>query len=130
MAIKVNGTTVIDNSLNLTNIAGMTGVEYTGLHPTVTDLGTGTTEVLNFNNPVHEKVLAAATSFTESNKVKGRSTVLLLDTSATPYAPSFSSNIIFPNSLTPTWGDHRYWVVSFTCLNSDTVLAGAIGYDL
>lgn len=130
MAIKVSGTTVIDNSRNLTNITGMTGVVYSGLHPIVTDLGAGTTETLNFVNPTHEKVLSAATTFTESNKVKGRSTILLLDTSAAAHTPTFSSNVKFPNALIPTWSDHRYWVISFTCLNSSEVLAGAIGYDL
>lgn len=129
MAIKVNSTTVIDNSRNLTNITGMTGVVYSGLHPIVTNLGGGTTEVLNFINPTYEKVLSGTTSFTESNKVTGRSTILLLDTSASAHTPTFSSNVKFPNALTPNWSDHRYWVVSFTCLNSTEVLAGAIGYN-
>lgn len=130
MAIKVLGTTVIDNSRNLTNIDNLNSIVYSTTHPVVTDLATGTSEVLDFNNPMHDKVLTAATSFTESNKAKGRSTILLLDTSATPYAPSFSSNIIFPASSTPTWSDHRYWSISFTCLDSTNVLAGAVGYDI
>ena len=130
MAIKVLSTTVIDDSRNLTNIAGMTGVDYTATHPVVTDLSTGTAEVLDFNNPAHDKVLTAATSFTESNKAKGRSTVLILDTSVSDYDPSFSSNILWPAATEPTWDDFRYWMITFTCLNSTNVLAGAVGYDI
>jgi hypothetical protein len=125
MAIQVSGTTVIDNSRILQNIAGINGV-YDNLQPDVSAIGT----VIDFNTPMMTKTLSSNTTFSESNKATGHSAILLLDTTTSNYDPTFSSNVKFPTDGTvPTWDDHRYWVISFVCFDGTTVRAAAVGYD-
>ena len=56
--------------------------------------------------------------------------MIVLDTSATPYTPTWSSDIKWASATEPTWADYRYWTISFTCLNSVTILASATGYTV
>lgn len=125
MAIQVSGTTVIDNSRILQNIAGMNG-EYDNLQPTVSAIGT----VIDFNTPMMTKTLSGNTTFSESNKATGHSAILLLDTTTSNYDPTFSSNVKFPaDGSVPAWDDHRYWIITFVCFTGTTVRAAAVGYD-
>ena len=122
MAIKVGGITVINDFRALTNVTDFTGV-YTDFHPYMSTLGT----VLDFNYPMYKKVLSAATTFSIINPAIGKSSIVMLDTSASLFVPTLPANIAFP--VTPTWADHRYWLISFMCYSNTVVRATAIGYD-
>jgi hypothetical protein len=118
MAIKVAGTTVIDDSRVLQNITGTTGV-YSDWHPGVDTI----TTVIDFDKPMMKLAMTGNVTFTESNKAVGKSCVLVLDTSTTPYAPTFSANIKF--SSTPTWSSSRFWIITFVAWDATTVRATA-----
>jgi hypothetical protein len=124
MALKISGITVVNDSRELTNIIGASG-NYDGFHPTVTTI----TTTLDFDKPVMIRTLTSASSFTTSNVSAGQTSILILDTSATGYDPSFTSAIKWPDDNEPTWADHRYWVISFICVSGTSVRANAAGYN-
>lgn len=127
MAIKVGGVSVINNSFGLENIEGADGT-YNNWHPAETVLTSASTLNINLLLPHQKLVMASNVAFTAINKSFGRNSVLILDTSATPYTPSFDSLVEFPGGE-PTWTDHRYWTISFMCWNSSNVRATALGFD-
>ena len=128
MAIKVTGTTVIDNSRVLQNITGANGV-YNNFHPASTAI----TSVIDFSTPFMTLTMSGNVTFTESNKLLGRSALLLLDTSSSAYTPTFSAEIRWQNGVTPTWGNYRYWQIALQCVNVFTegtkVRGIALGYE-
>jgi hypothetical protein len=124
MAIKISSTEVIDNSRVLQNIAGANGV-CNNFHATAVAI----TTVLNFALPVMSLTMSGPVTFTESNKLLGRSALLLLDTSVTAYTPTFSANIKWQNATTPTWGDYRYWQIALVCVDGTNVRGIALGYE-
>jgi len=127
MAIKVGGVSVINNSFGLENLEGADGT-YNNWHPDETVLTSASTLNINLLLPHQKLVMASNVAFTATNKSFGRNCVLILDTSATPYTPSFDSLVEFPGGE-PTWTDHRYWNISFMCWNSSNVRATALGFD-
>lgn len=127
MAIKVGGVSVINNSFGLENLEGADGT-YNNWHPAETVLTSASTLNINLLLPHQKLVMASNVAFTATNKSFGRNCVLILDTSATPYTPSFDSLVEFPGGE-PTWTDHRYWTISFMCWNSSNVRATALGFD-
>jgi len=124
MAIQVSGTTVIDNSRILQNIVGMNGA-YNNLQP----ITSNTTSVIDFNTPLLISTMTANRTFSESNKSAGHTALLVLDRSGSSYTPSWSINIKWPAAEEPIWADHRYWTVTFICVDSSTVRATAVGYN-
>jgi hypothetical protein len=124
MAIKVATTTVINDSRELQNITGASGV-YDDFHPSSSSI----TTVLDFNKPVMTRTMGSNITFTEASKAVGRNSILLLDRSAIGYTPTFSANVKFAEGTTPTWSDHRYWQIGFICWDATTVRAAAVGYD-
>ena len=123
MAIKVSGTEVISNTRNFKNISSATG-NYDDLRTQLVTVGTE----INFNNPIMNKVMTANTTFTESNKAAGKTSLLILDTNTTGHTPTFSANIKWANDTTPTWSDSRYWHIALVAWDSTTVRAAASGY--
>ena len=128
MAIKVGGTTIIDNSRNISNLEGFSG-SFGDFRPEHSDLGNITgTATLDFSGArVSKATMTGNTTFSESNKIIGRDKVLYIDTSASGYTPTFSSNVEFPNG-TPTWSGYRHWVISFICWGNTVVRATALGF--
>lgn len=124
MAFKILGTTVLDDSRVLKNIT-IASATFNDFHPTVS---TATT-VIDFNNPVHKVDMTGSVTFTESNKAEGRTTLLILDTTASNHLPNFSGNVVWVNDFEPGWNAHRFWHVTLICWNSTSVVASAIGYD-
>lgn len=124
MAIKVGGTTVINNTRQIENITGATGV-YTGLHQNLTSIST----VIDFTIPMMIAIMSSNTTFTESNKNGGHTAFLFLDTGTAPYIPTFSANIIWPDSTEPTWTSARYWQIGLVCWSSTEVRATAVAYQ-
>lgn len=89
MAIQVGGTTVIDNSRNLTNIVGATlsgTLTTTKIGETVVALGnSGTAQTINLSNgTVFTCTLTGNCTFTISNAASVASFVLILTNDATP----------------------------------------------
>ena len=124
MAIRVAGTTVIDDARILQNITGANGI-YDNFQPDVASLA-GT--VIDMTNPVYTRALIAGTTFTSSNRATGRSTVILLDISTSLHLPTFDVPVYFAGGVLPNWTAHRYWVVTLMCYSSSFVMANAAGY--
>lgn len=103
---------------------------YTNLHPELTTTSAATTQTINMNEPMHHTTMTAATAFSGINIAAGKTSMMVLDTSATPHTPTWSSDIKWPDATEPTWADYRYWIVSMTCLNGVTILASASGYTV
>lgn len=118
MAVKIAGTTVIDDSRILQNITNTTGV-YTDWHPAADTI----TTVIDFDKPMMKLAMTGNVTFTESNKAAGKSCVLILDTSTTPHTPTFSANVKFTS--TPTWSGSRFWIITFVAWDATTVRATA-----
>jgi hypothetical protein len=124
MAIKISSTEVIDNSRVLQNITGANGV-CNNFHAAAVAI----TTVLNFALPVMSLTMSGPVTFTESNKLLGRSALLLLDTSPSAFTPTFSANIKWQNGVTPTWGDYLYWQIALQCIDGTNVRGIALGYE-
>lgn len=124
MALKVSGITVVNDSRELTSIIGASG-NYDDFHPTVSTI----TSTIDFDKPVMVRTLTANLSFSTSNIATGQTSILILDTAAAGYDPSFTSAIKWPDDNEPTWSDHRYWVISFICVSGTSVRANAAGYN-
>jgi hypothetical protein len=124
MAIKISSTEVIDNSRVLQNITGANGV-CNNFHAAAVAI----TTVLNFALPVMSLTMSGPVTFTESNKLLGRSALLLLDTSPSAFTPTFSSNIKWQNGTTPTWGDYQYWQIALQCIDGTNVRGIALGFS-
>lgn len=123
MAIKISSTEVISNIRHLKNITSASG-KYDDLRTPLSTINT----VIDFNTPIMNKVMTANTTFTESNKGLGKTSVLILDTSSSGHTPTFSANIKWAEDTTPAWADYRYWHIGMVGWNSTTVRAVAKGY--
>lgn len=123
MAIKISSTNVIDNSRKLVNITGATGV-YSDFHPQVSSI----TTALDFNLPVMTLTMSANTTFTESNRAAGKTSLFLLDTSSSSHTPTFSGDIKWKGGVTPTWSGYRYWQIILQCVDGTVVRGVANGY--
>jgi hypothetical protein len=113
------------------SVSGNVSGSYTNLHPEVTSTSAAaTSQTFDMNNPMTHMTMTAATSFTATNLAAGKTSMMVLDTTASAYTPSWNADIKWPDATEPTWSDYRYWIVSFTCLNGVTTLASASGYTV
>lgn len=103
---------------------------YTNLHPVVATASASTSQVIDMTKPMHHITMTAGTAFSGVSLAAGRTSMMVLDTSATPHTPTWSADIKWPDATEPTWADYRYWIVSMTCLNGTTILASASGYTV
>lgn len=103
---------------------------YTNLHPEVTTTSAATSQTIDMLEPMHHVTMTANTAFSGVSLAAGRTSMVVLDTSATPFLPTFSSDIKWPDATEPTWANQRYWTISMTCLNGTTILATASGYTV
>jgi len=122
MAIKIGGTTVIDDYRVLSGITDMDGT-YTNYHPVVTAVPN--TLGLDLSFSMLSRTMLAAETFTFSGAANGRTSVLLLDTSASGFAPTFPTQFSF--QTTPTWTDSRYWTITIVCFGSTSIYCTAVG---
>lgn len=123
MAIKIGGTTVINDSRQLAAVTDMDGT-YTDFHPNV-EIVTGT--ALDLSHTMLTRTLAAATTFTYLNSGTGKTTILLLDISASNHVPTFPGDFSF--QATPTWSGNRYWIISIVCFSATDIQCTAVGYN-
>jgi len=113
------------------SVSGNVSGNYTNLHPEVTTTSAAaSSQTFDMNDPMTHMTMTAATTFTATNLAAGKTSMMVLDTTASAYTPSWVSDIKWPDATEPTWADYRYWIVSFTCLNGTTTLASASGYTV
>ena len=123
MAIKVSGTTVIDNNLAVIDVTDVKG-EYTSLHPVAMTIGT----VIDMSSPLMVSVLTANRTFSVSNLSTGHIAILLLDVGADGNTPTFPSSIKWPGDTTPSFSGTREWLIGLTCWDDSTIRATATGW--
>jgi len=123
MAIKIGGTTVINDYRALSNVSDMDGT-YTSFHPYVQSIA-GT--VIDLSQTMLSKTLSGATTFTYINGATGRTAVLLLDISTSNHVPTFPGDWSF--QATPSWASNRYWIITTVCFGPNDIYASAVGYD-
>lgn len=123
MAIKISGTTVINNSRALENINAIEGT-YNDFFPNISTI----TTVIDFTKPLMKLTMSANTTFTATEFLGGRTATLVLDTSASGHTPTFPASIEFSPG-TPTWANSRYWSISFICISGSNARAFAVGYS-
>jgi len=103
---------------------------YTNLHPVVDAANASGSTSFSLKKPLHHITLTANTQLVNSNTAVGRTTMLVVDRSASNYFLSFGGAIKWPDATEPTWADHRYWVVSVHCYESSKIFASATGYTV
>ena len=125
MAIKIAGTTVINNSRGVENMSNIEG-NYSNFHGTVTAI----TNNIDMSKPVMSRTLSAATTFTVSNIATGKVCLLMLDISSSQYIPTWPASIQWPSSGEPTWNATgvTQWLVCLTCWDNTTIRATATGW--
>lgn len=123
MSIQIGSTVVINDSLELENIDGADG-KYDFFSPNIRQ----TTGLIDFDTPMMECYMTSNLTFTEGNKRRGNSALLLLDTTANQYTPTFSNNIKWSGGTVPNWSNFQHWQIAFVCQNNVTVRATALGY--
>jgi len=121
MAVKIIGTTVIDDSRGI--IPNELNGLYTNFHPSQNTI----TSNIDFTKPLMKLAMTGNVTFTTSNRASGHQATLVLDTSTSGHTPTFPSEVKF--GVTPTWANNRHWIISLTCWDSSTVRATAIPYD-
>ena len=103
---------------------------YKNLHPVVNAGNVSSSSTINMNTAMHHFTMTANSAFSGVSIAAGRTSMLVLDRTASGYTPTWSSDIKWPDATEPTWADYRYWIVSMTCLNGVTILASASGYTV
>ena len=124
MAVKISGVPVIDDTKKLTNITSMDG-EYTIFHPTITNISNS--YALDLSKPMLKRIMGGNEAYTYGSAAAGRTTVMMLDRTASGYTPSWPGNISFQS--VPAWASNRYWVITFVCFGNVSVFATAVGYN-
>ena len=126
MAIKIAGSTVINNSRGVQNMGGIEG-NYTNFHGVVTAIANN----LDMSKPVMSRTLTAATTFTASNLATGKVCLLMLDIGSSQYIPTWPASIKWPGDGTePDWDATGVtkWLVCLTCWDNTTIRATATGW--
>ena len=126
MAIKIAGTTVINNSRGVENMSNIEG-NYTNFHGIVTSIAND----LDMSKPTMSRTLTADTTFTASNLATGKVCLLMLDIGSSQYIPTWPASIKWPGDGTePDWDATGVtkWLVCFTCWDSTTIRATATGW--
>ena len=123
MAIKIGGTTVINNSRALENVVNMSGT-FNDFYPNVSTI----TTVLDFTKPLMKLAMTGNVTFTATEFLGGRTSTLILDRSSSGHTPTFPASIEFSPG-TPTWADSRYWSISFLCISGSAARAFAVGFS-
>ena len=126
MAIKIAGTTVINNSRGVENMSNIEG-NYTNFHGIVTSIANN----LDMSKPTMSRTLTAATTFTVSNIATGKVCLLMLDIGSSQYIPTWPASIKWPGDGTePVWNTTGVtkWLVCFTCWDNTTIRATATGW--
>jgi len=126
LAINATGAAVTGDL----SVSGSVSGSYTNLHPEVTTANVSSSQTIDMTKPMHHFDMTAATAFSGVSIAAGRTSMMVLDTTATPHTPTWGNDIKWPGATEPTWADSRYWIVSMTCLDGSIILASASGYTV
>lgn len=125
MAIKIDGTTVINNSREMKSIVDTANlVKYENVGANLTS----TSSNINFTTPLMSCTLSADTTFTASGVAEGKSAQILLDLTSSAHTPTWPSSVNWANGSEPTWSGYQYWHIIFTCASASEIRATAFGY--
>lgn len=128
MAIKVIGTTVIDDEKRFENITDTDGF-YGNFHPSVQGAHVSGTITLNADDPLFILRIEGALTISDMiNKSSGKHGTILADVSSSGYDITWGSNFKFVNDTEPNWTTSRYWLINFTVWDSSTILITATSY--
>jgi hypothetical protein len=105
------------------------GNTYTNLHPNVVSSYISSTYALDMTVPVYSLNLTSSTTFSISNAVTGRMSVVGFSHAASS-VPTFPSGVYWANDEEPTWADHTVWLVSMTSVSSTVIAASATGFTV
>jgi hypothetical protein len=125
MAIKIIGTTVIDDSQNFKAIAGAVG-EYGDFQPITANASSasGTVAIpMNAWNYINYTSVVGDITFSLSSLAAGRSLTIFVDSSSSGHDQGFTvtgGTVLYPGNE-PDWTTARYWLHRITCWSSDTV---------
>lgn len=125
MAIKVAGTTVIDNNRHFT-VTDAAGV-YSNLQPeesNPTSISGATALNLSTVEHVQYNTVAGDVTFNISGVAPGVQATIFVDSSTSGHDQGFAvsgGTVLFPNDSEPDWTTARYWLHRITCWTSDTV---------
>lgn len=130
MAIKVSGTTVIDNSRNITNIESATIDSIAQPHNTVNS-ASGTVTLDVGANSMHTVNMVDNITIAFSNAAAGQTGVIVLNQDSTG-GRTFSLGSAFktPNggaSIAQSTGGSTRSVLSYTVIDSSNILVNYIG---
>jgi hypothetical protein len=103
---------------------------YTNLQPVVDASNVTGSTTIDMRKPMHHLDMTGDTSFTGVSIAAGRTAMVVLDKSSSLHVPTWGNDIKWPAATEPTWSDHRYWIVSMTCLDGSIILASASGYTV
>ena len=130
MAIKINGTDVIDKpgtSRRALNVGGVNGT-YDDFYPYFNSISSpGTTVTIPLNQNFTSVIMNSNATVSASNILSGRTATVRLSNFSF-YIPTFSSDFEF-SPTEPTWTDHDYWFLNLICVNGSLVRVFAHGYD-
>lgn len=128
MAIKIGGTTVIDNSRVAQNITDVSAISYQYFKPVLNIVtSAGTAFAIDLSNAYTSIVMNSNATVSATNILGGRTISVRLANFST-YIPTFSSSFQF-SPAEPTWTDHDYWRLEMICVNGTDVRVFAHGYD-
>ena len=126
MAIKIIGTTVIDDNRSFKSIAGAVG-EYGDFQPIVANTSSASGSVglsMNFYTYVNYENVTGDITFSISNLVAGRSVTIFVDSTSSGHDQGFTvtgGTVLYSGDNEPDWTTARYWLHRVTCWSSDTV---------
>ena len=127
MAIKVGGTTVIDNNIHFQNLTGITN-STSRLQPASTGSDHATGDAISgsvtfdVNDPITIKHLSGALTVTDlTNKAEGKSCMIYLDVTESGHDITWGTNFTFKNDSEPDWTTARYWQIACWCWDGTEV---------
>jgi hypothetical protein len=128
-------TTLIGNKMNtldptFTGELDGAGNTYTNLHPSVISVSHSGSYNIDLSYPFVDSYLTGAITYSSTNKLAGRMSVIYIRKSGSAVGISFGAEFKWSDDTEPTWGDYSYWVVSLTCVSSTNILASAQGFIL
>jgi hypothetical protein len=128
MSIKIDGTTVIDQSRHLANITDCDAKAF-AFYPSAATI----TSTINFTTPFMTCNMTGDTTFTVSGESEGKSAILCLDTTTDAHTPSWPDSFNWDFGVEPpsgAWAAYRKWQIHMYCHSVDRIDVSEIGFDL
>lgn len=127
MAININGTEVISDILDMTNVQGTVNSRISDrVSPIINELSGF--EIVMTHSAMHKTVVSNSI-FTVNNAsiAQGRSSILLIECGGVDL--TWPTNFHWSEVGEPVWSEYRYWVVTLMCFDNNNVICNAFGHD-